>query len=139
MYQNYLVTALRFYSKNKLVTAINILGLAIGIACALLVFLFIQYEINVDRFHNKIDRLYNLIIVGESKDVGQALEYRRDIDYKITPALKQRYPEIVNIVRLMSWAGRIDHKKQHVRENRFWFCDPHIFDVLTLPLKRGNP
>ncbi|MFC1877909.1 FtsX-like permease family protein [Thermodesulfobacteriota bacterium] len=139
MFQNYFVTALRFFSKNKLITFINIFGLALGITCALLVFLFIQYELTVDQFYEKIDRLYNLIIVGESKDVGQALEYRKDIDYKITPELLQNYPEITNVVRIMNWAGRIDHKKQHVRENRFWFCDPNIFDVLTLPLKRGNP
>jgi putative ABC transport system permease protein len=51
MYRNYIKIALRTLWKNKKLTAINIFGLATGIACSLVIFLFIQDEISYDRFH----------------------------------------------------------------------------------------
>jgi putative ABC transport system permease protein len=115
------------------------MGLAIGITCALLVFLFVQYELSVDQFHRNIDRLYLLTIVGESRDVDRAQEYRRDIVESLAPQLLHQYSEITNVVRLVDWQVKIDCENRQIRENRFWFADPHIFDMLTLPLKRGNP
>jgi putative ABC transport system permease protein len=138
MFKTYFMTVIRFFAKNKVVTLINIMGLAMGITCALLVFLFIQYELSVDQFHNKIDKLYRLLIVGESRDIDHVLEYRSDIIQERVRFL-QKYPEITNVVRLLPWHGKIEHKKRWIRESRFWFADPHIFDMLTLPLKRGNP
>lgn len=139
MFKNYFVTALRSFAKNKLVTFINITGLAIGLACVLLVFLFVQYEFSVDKFIEKIDRLYLVTIVGENRDVSHTMEHRSDIVETLAPQLVQDYPEITNVVRLMPWQGKVDFKKRGIRENRFWFTDPHIFSMLTLPLKRGNP
>ena len=139
MFKTYLITSLRALAKNKLISIINIMGLSVGLSCALLVFLFVQYEVDVDQFHQKIDSIYRLIVVGESKDIGQALEYRSDIDYRAAPRLLQAYPEITNVACLMPQWGKIDYQNQQIRENRFWFADSHIFNLLTLPLKRGNP
>jgi putative ABC transport system permease protein len=138
MFKTYIITAIRFFANKWVVTLINIMGLAIGITCALLIFLFIQYELSVDQFHNKIDKLYRLLIVGESRDIDHVLEYRSDIIQERVRFL-HKYPEITNFIRLLPWQGIIEHKKRWIRESRFWFADPHIFDMLTLPLKRGNP
>lgn len=138
MFKQYVITALRSFSENKLTTSINIMGLSIGMTCALLLFLFVQFELSTDQFHHKIDKLYRLLIVGESRDIDHTLEYRSDIIQNRVLFLR-KYPEIKNVVRLLPGHGKIKYKNRWIQENRFWFSDPHIFDMLSLPLKRGNP
>ena len=138
MLKNYFKTALRFLIKTKWTTLVNIMGLALGLTCATLIFLFVQYELSVDLFHQKIDRLYSLILVGESKDISHAMEYRLDIDYRVAPILSHDYPEVQKVARITPWSGKIYHKNQGILEHRFWFADPNIFDLLTLPLQRGD-
>jgi len=61
MLKNYFITAFRNMCKYKLYSLINILGLATGMACAILIFLWIQDESSFDRFHNNADRIYWII------------------------------------------------------------------------------
>ena len=61
MFKTYLITSLRALAKNKLISIINIMGLSVGLSCALLVFLFVQYEVDVDQFHQKIDSIYRSV------------------------------------------------------------------------------
>ena len=58
MIKNYFKVAMRYLLRNKGYTAINILGLAIGITCCILIMLFVKSEWSYDRFHTKSDRLY---------------------------------------------------------------------------------
>ena len=60
MLRNYLIIAVRNLGKNKGLTAINILGLAIGMACVILIGLYIQYEFSYDRHHVNADRIYQV-------------------------------------------------------------------------------
>jgi putative ABC transport system permease protein len=60
MFRNYLKIAFRYLLRNKGYTTINILGLAIGIACCVLIMLFVRTEFSYDRFHSKADRIYRL-------------------------------------------------------------------------------
>src|SRR4051812_16335132 len=61
MIKNYLKTAWRNLSKNKVFSFINILGLTIGITCCMMIFLFIMNEFSVDKFHKKGDRIYRVM------------------------------------------------------------------------------
>lgn len=58
MLQNYLKTAFRNLLKQRFYAAINVLGLAVGIACVLLIALWVRYELSYDQFHSKADRIY---------------------------------------------------------------------------------
>ena len=58
---------------------------------------------------------------------------------QVGPTLLRKYDEVKNLARLMPWRGKIRHNRSWVREDRIWFTDPHIFDLLTLPLLRGDP
>ena len=60
MWKNYLNTVLRGIWKYKTFSAINIMGLAIGITCCLLILLYVQYEFSFDRYHEKTDRIYRV-------------------------------------------------------------------------------
>ncbi|WP_205573274.1 ABC transporter permease [Flavisolibacter nicotianae] len=60
MVKNYLLVALRNMQRNKAFTAINVLGLALGIACSLLIFLWVNDEYSIDRFHQNSPQLYSI-------------------------------------------------------------------------------
>ena len=60
MLRNFFITALRNLNKNRLYAAINILGLALGFACCLVIFLIVKYETSFDDYHSKTDRIYRV-------------------------------------------------------------------------------
>ena len=113
------------------------MGLAIGMTCASLAFLFIRHEISVDQFHNKIEKLYRIVVVGQTRDESHHKKVRLDVIASRVRLLR-KYDEVKNVVRLMPWRGKIPHNHTWIREDRIWFTDPHIFDLLTLPLLRGD-
>ncbi len=70
MIKNYLKIALRNIIKHKGISSINVVGLAIGIACSILILLFVTHELSYDKFHEKADRIYRLAIrasIGDTK------------------------------------------------------------------------
>lgn len=99
MFRNYFKTALRTIARNKVSSFINIAGLSIGIACALLIVMFIQNELNYDRFHKDADRIYQVTIDGNFN--GQ--EFRGgNIGAPVGAALARNFPEIESFTRFYS-------------------------------------
>ena len=137
MLQNYLTTALRNLLRHKGYSAINVLGLAIGIACCILIMLYVQDELSYDRYHEKRDRIYRL---AESATVAG-----RPIEAAITPApwapvLAEEYPEIERITRIKPPGSRwlIRYKENRFYERYFIFADSSVFDIFTIPLVQGD-
>ena len=62
MFKNYLTVAIRNLSRHKAYTSINVIGLAIGLACSTLILLYLQHEFSYDRHHNKADRIYKVFM-----------------------------------------------------------------------------
>src|ERR1700704_3860924 len=97
MLKHYLKTALRDLWKNKIFSLINISGLAIGLACCILMFLFIRNELSFDKFHKNARNIYRVTSIADATDGKTSLA--------ITPApwaplMKKDYPEINNYVRI---------------------------------------
>jgi putative ABC transport system permease protein len=139
MLKNYFKIAIRNLVKNKMFSAINIFGLAIGIASCLLITLYVVDELDYDKFHENGSRIYRLnndILYG-GKDMRMA--QTPDI---LAPVLKKDYPQVENYVRLYN-AGPYLIKKpseaNFIREERILFADSTIFEVFTFPLVAGNP
>ena len=137
MFKNYLTTALRNLLRHKGYSAINVLGLAIGITCCILIMLYVQDELSYDRYHEKRDRIYRL---AESATVAG-----RPIEAAITPApwapvLAEEYPEIERITRIKPPGSRwlIRYKENRFYERYFIFADSSVFDIFTIPLVQGD-
>ena len=97
MIRRYLITAWRNLKGNKLYTTLNIIGLATAMACAVVIFLFTQYDWSYDRFHQDTGRIYRLVNTMKL-DIGER-------GYSIIPSyiglmIKEEFPEIEDIVRL---------------------------------------
>ena len=99
MFKNYLTVAIRNLIRHKVYSTINIAGLAAGMACAMLILLWVQDELSYDRFHEKADRIYRL--VAEGNNGRYAISHA-----PLGDALKDECPEVVLATRVDIGAGR---------------------------------
>ncbi|HET7001901.1 MAG TPA: ABC transporter permease, partial [Puia sp.] len=138
MWKNYYKIAIRNLFNNKTFSAINIFGLAVGIACCLLMFLFIQNELSFDQFHSKKNNIYRIISRPQSAENSTGLA--------VTPApwaplMKKDYPEIKQYTRLLKdEKGLVGEKGQpQLVVNNVLFADSGLFDVFSFKILKGNP
>jgi putative ABC transport system permease protein len=137
MFRNYFKTAYRNLLKNKGFTAINILGLTLGIATCLLIVFYVLDELSYDRYHEKADRIYR--VNNDVRFGGNEKTYASS-PAPAALAMKRDFPEIEQAVRLMN-AGRIGVKKnnQYIQEDHAVYADSNLFSVFTLPMTEGDP
>ena len=136
MFQNYLKIAWRNLTRNKLFSAINIIGLAIGLMTCLLISLFVLDELSYDRFNEKADRIVRVIFRGTSAG-GKMNEAH--VMPPTAQALKADYPEVQDATRLrMAGAPVITVANRNFRDAATAFVDPNFFQVFTLPFVKGD-
>lgn len=135
MIKNYLKIALRNIKRQKIYTFINVFGLAVGMACCLVIFLFVQHEFSYDNFHEKADRIYRLCSILQL-DIGEK-PYAQLFDI-YGPEVKEEFPEIEETVRI-DWGGkRIVAHDDNIFMTKLIFADPQIFNVFTFPFVKGH-
>jgi len=126
MFRNYLLIAWRSIIKNPGYAAINIIGLAVGIAFSTLMYIYVSNELSYDSFHSKSDRLYRIITVD--KRVPDDVRQYGQIVPPVGPALVEDYPEVVGQIRLYQPNGQvvfdINGEKHQERE---WFITHNDF------------
>ncbi len=137
MLNNHLKIAFRNIKKYKVFSAINIVGLAVGIACSILIWLFVFHERSYDRFHENADRIYRLALratLGDTK-IDQA-----QTSSEVFRRLTAEFPEIEQGIKLYN-PGRIpvilDDRTFY--EPRFYAVDAPFFEVFSFPLTQGDP
>ncbi|MFI5163267.1 MAG: ABC transporter permease [Sphingobacteriales bacterium] len=136
MFKNYIKTAFRSLLKNKGFTAINVLGLALGLATCLLIVFYVIDELSYDRFNTKADRIYR---------TNTDIKYGGNTSsYAISPppmaAALSSFPEVEKAVRIIASTGtRFRKGNENIIEDKVAYADPNIFDVFTLPMVDGNP
>jgi len=139
MFQNYLKIALRTLWKHRGHTAINVVGLAVGLACCLLITLYVLDELSFDRFHAHADRIYRLNT--DIKFGGNDMRFAVSPD-PAGPTLRRDFPQVENFVRLHqrgTWLVRRAGTTSNLREENITFADSTLFDVFTFPLVSGDP
>lgn len=104
MFRNYLVIAFRNILKSKSHALINIFGLAIGLACTILILLWIQRELSVDKFHTNVDRIYG--VLENQTYAGRDIFTVRATPGPMTPAIKENFPEVEKATRL-TWGDTV--------------------------------
>ncbi|MGE5107753.1 MAG: ABC transporter permease [Sphingobacteriales bacterium] len=134
MIRNYLKVATRYLLRYKSYTAINILGLAVGITCCILIMLFVRSEFSYDRFHNKADRIFR--VSQHEKYEGQ------DLVNTVTPlslasVMQQTYPEIESSCRVFAF-NRLVKVDQNSFSEDIRMVDSTFFRVFDFKLIEGN-
>ncbi|HKH62145.1 MAG TPA: ABC transporter permease [Flavitalea sp.] len=134
MFKNYLKTAIRNILKNKVVSFINITGLSLGMAGAVLLILNIQYELSFDQFHQQ----KNTIFKAYNKDiVNGKLECWSITPPPLAPALKQEYPEIKEFTRVAGTQKLFSFGNDKLKANGN-YVDPSFLRMFSFPLVNGN-
>lgn len=136
MIRNYFKVAVRNLWKNKGFSAVNIIGLAAGLATCLLIFLYVTDELNYDRYNEKADCIYR--IDGDIQFGGNHLILAASPD-PMGATLKKDFPQVEQYVRFRGHGGFLVKKgTENVQENKVIYTDSTLFDVFTLPLIAGD-
>jgi len=136
MLKNYFIVALRNLLRNKIYAFINIAGLSIGLACAMLIILYVKDEVSYDRFHANVGNIYRITTQGIDKNGGKG---RKDPNtgYLQGPRFAQNIPEIKSFVRVQSGNENIKLGTE-VKDQDLLLVDSTFFDVFSFPLISGN-
>lgn len=135
MINNYIKIAWRNLLKNKAFSSINIIGLAIGMAGALLIALWLQNMLSMDRFHKKGDRLY----VISNRDMNQGQMWAWVNTPKIMgPTLKKDFPDIEKFTRYDQFNNFLTTYNNKKIVSQVAFVDPGFFDMFSFPIVKGN-
>jgi len=124
MFKNYLLIALRNLKRQKIYSLINIFGLALGIACFTLIFLFIRDELSYDRYHEKANRIYRLV---DSFDRAGGVRELALSSAPFAPTLEMEFPEVEDAVRTMPRRFLVKRENQKFYEENLVWADASIF------------
>jgi ABC-type antimicrobial peptide transport system permease subunit len=138
MLKNYFKSAWRSLVRGKGFSFINIAGLGIGMAAALLIFLWIGHEISFDRFHTNKDNLYEVYVLTGNMDGGPRVV--NETSQPLGPALKNDFPEIRSFTRvwtLREWLLSTGDKS--LTSATGYFADSSFLEMFSFPLVAGSP
>ncbi len=138
MAKHYLMAAMRYLARQKMYTCINIVGLAMGMACCMILLLFVRDEWRYDRYHEHRDRIYRVASSFRHTLTG-AIEDNAEGPYRLANILRREWPDIPHIVRFLRRGALISHGEKRFFEARAFAADPNVFEVFTFPLLRGDP
>ncbi len=139
MIKNYFKIAIRNLIRHKGYTLINILGLSIGMACVILIMLFVQREISFDNFHDNKDKIYRLNVQVTNPQTG-AKTQRAIGPYRLADELETDFPDMDHIIRFApQFREAIDYKDETYVEEHLAFVEPEVFEVFDFKLIKGDP
>ncbi len=135
MIKNYLLIALRSLKKNKLHAFINIVGLAIGMTCFILIALFVQFELTYDTHNKKAKRIYRLAVDLEANNWAISA-------FPLGSLLKDNFPEVEGYTRFRPIEVFIQNSSSPTlikNKEKVFYADSSIFDVMDIALVKGDP
>ena len=132
MIKNYLKVAFRSLLRQKSTSLINILGLAVGLACGILILMWIQHELSYDRHHEDNEAIHRLTC--QVNDLQAAI-----VPAPMPPTLAEQFPEVESAVRLSMFRSHLlSVGDQFYEEDRILFADSNFFDLFAITLIEGS-
>jgi len=143
MLKNYLKIAIRTLSRQKGYAAINVAGLALGLACCLLIARFVAHETSYDSFNTNVETLHR--VTQTETEAGGTSETQAHTPYALGPTLEAQLPEVTGYARTLSTgAGGVAviassaNPDQVFEERNVLYADASFLDLFTYPLVEGN-
>lgn len=135
--KNYLLSLTRNALRDKFFSLLNLLGLAVGITAAILIFLYVQDQSTYDRHNEHFDRIYRLesdFFINEKQDLIALVQI------PLAPTLKDEYPEVEAFTRILPQPNLyFERGEDAFREDSVAFADSTVFKVFTIPFIAGDP
>lgn len=140
MLKNYFKVALRNILKHKFFSAINIIGLVIGMTCCLFIFIYVQDELSYDKFHRDYERMYRIGLHG--KIAGQEV-HTSTTSLPLGPTMKSEVPGVEEVLRLIPASGgagmAFRNEDISFTENKVFYADSNFYEFFTFNLLQGDP
>ncbi|MFT3823426.1 MAG: ABC transporter permease [Chitinophagaceae bacterium] len=142
MISNYLKTSARSIRRNKIFSVINILGLSMGIACAVLIFMLIRYHLTTDTYHSKVDNIYR-VVTNEKNPEG----YYSGVPMPLTRAFRTDFPQASKVAMTEAIYNTLVIVPEHAGKELKRFqedegivaVDPQYFDIFDYEWLAGTP
>ena len=135
MLKNYIKITWRNITRNKLFSAINIIGLSIGIACCSVIYLYVSYELSYDDYNEKADRIFRLTThVKQPKKIDEFAGTSPPIAERI----KATFPEVENFVRFDYSQRLISYKDKKFFDTKLQYADSGLLEIFSFGLVEGN-
>jgi predicted permease len=131
MFKNYLKTALRNLLRHKLFSGLNIFGLATGMACSILIFLWVQDELSFDKFNPNADHVFR--ITAKVSDINAAV-----VPPGLAYAIKTQIPTVKNVTRIATAQEMITIGAKKFNEKKMFYADSSFLQIFNYPLLKGN-
>ena len=138
MLRNYLLIAFRNLRKYKAFSFINITGVAVGLACFLLIALYVKDELSYDRYNTNTDRIYRVTRTFLSSEGTPSLRLAQAAP-PFGPLLKQDFPEAEEVVRTIESGGLFGYGESRFNEEKIYLAEENLFRVFSFDLVSGNP
>ncbi|MBN2012948.1 ABC transporter permease [candidate division KSB1 bacterium] len=137
MFKNYLKIAYRFILKQKSYALINIAGLSIGLACSMIIILYISTELGYDTFHTNAPRI---IRIASNLTLGGTTTPIATTNYPPAIAMRNDLPEVIDATRFRTMRKlTVKYQDKLFVEEKGYFADASVFDVFTFPMVQGAP
>jgi putative ABC transport system permease protein len=133
---NSLKVSLRKMRRQKWYSLINVTSLAVGIACSVLILLWVQHELSYDRFHKSAKNIYRIIM---EDNLAEGISVHPWLPFPLGPALQSEFPEIVAVSRYRPDDMVVRYKDKAYTETHFLTVDPSFFEIFSFPFLQGNP
>ena len=139
MFWNFIKTTVRAINRDKFHTILNILGLSIGLAAFIVIYLYVRDELTFDKHNKKYESIFRL----ESHfTISNKVDRFAITPVPMGPAFKLEFPEVKEFVRFTTGGDGntlMKYKDKEYYEDRFYFTDSTVFDVFTHEFILGNP
>ncbi len=136
MFRNYLIVGLRNIKRHKGFSLINILGLAVGMACFILMMFYVWHELSFDKFHAKYDSLYR-VIRAYPENPNIPFKFIPSTPAPLGPTMVEEFPEVVSATRIGDVKGAITYKNKAFSEVGI-FADEFFFDLFSFEVIKGD-
>ncbi|HVW95064.1 MAG TPA: ABC transporter permease [Mucilaginibacter sp.] len=136
MIKNYFKIAFRNLWRHKGFSAINIVGLSVGITACFFIFIYVAFELSYDKFHEKGDRIYRLVtdIKTPSETINTGVT-----SWAFAPNIKNDFPQVEAFVRISGGSFLVTKGNVKFQEERSLFADSTFFKVFSFKLLKGDP
>ncbi|GAB2842400.1 ABC transporter permease [Ferruginibacter profundus] len=133
MFKNYLKTLWRNMQKNKLHTAINVIGMAVAFTCSILLMVMVYNEFSFDKFHDNKSKLYKLYTFGNTPE---GLNLSGQMGYPAAATVKSENIGIVKSTRIRNRGGEIRYKEKSLDQSTL-MVDDDFFSMFSFPVVKG--
>src|SRR5579862_5082276 len=140
MFKNYFKTAFRNLKRNKSYAFINTLGLTVGIASCLLLFMVIRFETSFDNFHPKKNSIYRVCTEFHNQD---GVTYSAGVSFPVGPGIRIDFPQIKEVASVLNRGGQVTVNNGNSQANKFnedniYFAEPELFSMFHFEWLNGD-